>query len=90
MAVWDITQPHDIACDIGDPAQIERAAAATLDQQGPPGEVTVTAGIGHGGLLVDADPADWDRVMGVNAGECGWPCAPSPRRWAGTAAPSSW
>ncbi len=34
---------------------------------GIPRWVTVTAGIGHAGLLVDAGPDEWDHVMGVNA-----------------------
>ena len=29
--------------------------------------VTVTAGVGHFGLLADTPAEDWDRVVGVNA-----------------------
>lgn len=64
---WDIRAGHDITCDITDPAAVDAAAIATLDRIGVPATVTVCAGIGHGGLLLDLDAAEFDRVLGVNA-----------------------
>jgi NAD(P)-dependent dehydrogenase (short-subunit alcohol dehydrogenase family) len=67
VVVWDVTGVSDIICDITDPEQIEDATRSTIALAGPPAMVTISAGIGHSGLLADADPDDWDRVMGVNA-----------------------
>ena len=67
VVVWDRAPGSDIECDITDPGQVDAAARATLDRVGVPTQVTVTAGVGHSGLLVDVDAAAWDRVMGVNA-----------------------
>jgi NAD(P)-dependent dehydrogenase (short-subunit alcohol dehydrogenase family) len=67
VVVWDQTPGSDVLCDITDAGQVDAAARATLDRIGAPTEVTVTAGIGHSGRLLEADPATWDRVMGVNA-----------------------
>ena len=50
-----------------DPDQVGTAAAATLDQLGAPDLVTITAGVGHGGTLLDTPDEDWDRVIGTNA-----------------------
>jgi NAD(P)-dependent dehydrogenase (short-subunit alcohol dehydrogenase family) len=65
--VWDVTGPCDIVSDITDPEQIDDAARRTIALVGPPALVTISAGIGHSGLLADTDPGEWDRVMGVNA-----------------------
>ncbi len=67
VVVWDQAPGSDIRCDISDPEEVDAAARATVDRIGPPAEVTVTAGVGHSGLLMDADPSEWDRVMGSNA-----------------------
>jgi NAD(P)-dependent dehydrogenase (short-subunit alcohol dehydrogenase family) len=67
VLVWDIAEPNDIACDVSDPKQIEAAMADTVERVGVPDQVTVTAGIGHGGTLLDLEPEEWDRVMAVNA-----------------------
>jgi NAD(P)-dependent dehydrogenase (short-subunit alcohol dehydrogenase family) len=64
---WDVNGPHDVSCDITEPDDIDEAVGATLARWGVPTEVTVTAGVGHGGLLADAGPEDFDRVMRVNA-----------------------
>jgi NAD(P)-dependent dehydrogenase (short-subunit alcohol dehydrogenase family) len=40
--------------------------ARTRERIGVPTEVTITAGVGHSGLLVDESVDDWDRVMAVN------------------------
>jgi NAD(P)-dependent dehydrogenase (short-subunit alcohol dehydrogenase family) len=67
VVVWDRVAGGDVLCDITDADQVAVATASTLGRVGPPREVTVTAGVGASGLLMDADPTAWDRVMGVNA-----------------------
>ncbi len=64
---WDVAGERDLTCDVTDPAAVERAVAETRERFGAPCSVTVTAGVGHGGLLLDVDPEDFDRVMTVNA-----------------------
>jgi NAD(P)-dependent dehydrogenase (short-subunit alcohol dehydrogenase family) len=64
---WDIAGAHDVTCDVADPAAIDAAVGLTRERWGVPSTVTVTAGVGHSGLLVDASPEDFDRVMRVNA-----------------------
>ena len=66
VIVWDTTG-GDIVCDISVPDQVDAATAETLARLGTPSVVTVTAGIGHAGMLLDATSEDWDRVIGVNA-----------------------
>jgi NAD(P)-dependent dehydrogenase (short-subunit alcohol dehydrogenase family) len=66
VAVWDVTG-GDIACDITDPDEVDAAVAATLASFGVPDLVSVTAGIGHAGMLLDAPPDEWDRVVDTNA-----------------------
>ncbi len=67
VVVWDISEPHDVVCDVRDPEQIGAAMAATAERVGVPDQVTVSAGIGHAGPLLDIEPDEWDRVMAVNA-----------------------
>jgi len=67
VVVWDLHTGADIVCDIADPEQVEEATRATLRQIDPPDLVTISAGVGHHGLLRDVPAADWDRVVGVNA-----------------------
>ena len=67
VVVWDATDAGDIVCDISVPEQVDAATQATLAEIGAPTVVTVTAGIGHAGMLLDATPEEWDRVVGVNA-----------------------
>jgi NAD(P)-dependent dehydrogenase (short-subunit alcohol dehydrogenase family) len=64
--VWDIAGTHDVECDIADADAIDEALARTVERAGVPSELTVTAGVGHAGLLLDESVADWDRVMAVN------------------------
>ncbi len=66
VLVWDRSE-GDITCDIADADQVDQAAAATLESFGVPDQVTITAGVGHGGMLLDVGPDEWDRVMGINA-----------------------
>lgn len=67
VVVWDVTDDADIHCDVTDPAQVDAAGAATVARLGAPDLVTVTAGIGHGGTLLDVPADEWDRVVGTNA-----------------------
>jgi NAD(P)-dependent dehydrogenase (short-subunit alcohol dehydrogenase family) len=64
--VWDVAGPRDVTCDVADPDAVDGAIDETRRQWGVPEWVTVTAGLGHAGLLVDVDPAEFDRVMHVN------------------------
>lgn len=67
VTVWDVADGADVVCDITDADQVTAAMAHTLDRQGVPDTVTITAGVGHGAMLLDASGEDWDRVMAVNA-----------------------
>ncbi len=67
VVTWDVDGPHDVTCDVTDPDEIDEAVGATRLRWGVPTWVTVTAGIGHAGLLSDAAPEEFDRVMRVNA-----------------------
>jgi NAD(P)-dependent dehydrogenase (short-subunit alcohol dehydrogenase family) len=66
VLTWDLTG-GDLECDILDAGAIEAATADTVARLGVPGLVTITAGIGHSGLLADTPAEEWDRVLGVNA-----------------------
>ena len=61
------TTAADVHCDIADASHVEVATRTTLDRIGVPDLVTVTAGVGHGAMLLDAPADDWDRVVGINA-----------------------
>jgi NAD(P)-dependent dehydrogenase (short-subunit alcohol dehydrogenase family) len=67
VLVWDIAGSYDVACDVADPASVDDAMSRTRELIGVPAEVTITAGVGHSGLLVDESVEEWDRVMAVNA-----------------------
>jgi NAD(P)-dependent dehydrogenase (short-subunit alcohol dehydrogenase family) len=67
VTVWDVDGQFDVHCDIADPDQIVDALQATRQTSGLPRYITITAGIGHSGLLTDIAAAEWDRVMQVNA-----------------------
>ncbi len=67
LSVWDVAGARDISCDISDPAQVDAAMADTIATIGVPDEFTVCAGIASSGLLLDIEPGEWDRVLGVNA-----------------------
>ncbi len=66
VTVWDIAGAFDIHCDVSDPDSILRATEDTLDGVGVPDELTVTAGIGRAGMLLDEPVDAWDRVIAVN------------------------
>ncbi len=64
---WDIAGSHDVTCDVTEPDAIDDAVGVTRMRWGVPTAVTVTAGVGHSGLLAEIDPDAFDRVMRVNA-----------------------
>lgn len=66
VITWDLADA-DVTCDITDAAAVADALAVTLERIGTPAQLTVTAGIGHSGLLEAVTPDEWDRVFGVNA-----------------------
>ena len=76
---WDIAGTHDVTCDVTDPDEIDEAVGVTRMRWGVPTMVTVTAGVGHAGLLVDTAPEEFDRIMRVNA-RGPWLCM---RAWVG-------
>jgi NAD(P)-dependent dehydrogenase (short-subunit alcohol dehydrogenase family) len=67
VVVWDIAGQRDITCDVSEPAAVDQAIGDTIRAHGVPTLLTVCAGVGHSGMLLHADPDEWDRVMGVNA-----------------------
>jgi NAD(P)-dependent dehydrogenase (short-subunit alcohol dehydrogenase family) len=64
--VWDIAGPYDLECDVTDPDSVSDALARTVERVGVPDQVSITAGIGHSGLLLEETVESWDRVMAVN------------------------
>ena len=51
---------------MADPDAIDAAVDETRRRWGVPDQVTVTAGVGHAGLLTDIAPEEFDRVLRVN------------------------
>jgi NAD(P)-dependent dehydrogenase (short-subunit alcohol dehydrogenase family) len=76
---WDIAGSHDVTCDVTEPAAIDDAVGVTRARWGVPSCITITTGIGHAGLLTEAEPEAFDRVMRVNA-RGPWLCM---RSWVG-------
>jgi NAD(P)-dependent dehydrogenase (short-subunit alcohol dehydrogenase family) len=66
VGVWDRQGPRDVTCDIANPEQIG-AAVAGIEAGALPSLITITAGVGHSGLLADVSPDEWDQVMAINA-----------------------
>jgi NAD(P)-dependent dehydrogenase (short-subunit alcohol dehydrogenase family) len=66
VVVWDIAGAYDVKCDVTDAAAVDAALEDTLGRIGVPSEVTVTAGVGHSGMLLDLPVDEWDRVIAVN------------------------
>jgi len=64
--VWDVAGAYDLNCDVRDETAIEAALTETVERIGVPNEVTITAGVGHGGLLLDETVEGWDRVLAIN------------------------
>ena len=57
---------YDVECDIADPASIDGALVQSRTLIGVPAEVTIKAGVGHSGMLIDEPVEEWDRVMAIN------------------------
>ncbi len=66
VLVWDIAGKPDVECDVADPKSVDHAVAETLRLAGVPAELTVTAGVGHVGMLLDEPVEEWDRVFAIN------------------------
>src|SRR5689334_22451192 len=66
VVVWDIAGSYDVKCDVTDAASIDAALVETLGRGDTPSEVTITAGVGHSGMLLDLPVEEWDRVIAVN------------------------
>jgi NAD(P)-dependent dehydrogenase (short-subunit alcohol dehydrogenase family) len=66
VVTWDIAGEPDVRCDVRDADAVDRAVSETRRSWGIPDWVTVTAGVGHGGLLADVTPEEFDRVLAVN------------------------
>jgi len=65
VVVWDV-KGGDIDCDISDPDAVSAAIAKTLADHGAPDRLVASAGVGASGLLLDATPDDWRRVIDTN------------------------
>jgi NAD(P)-dependent dehydrogenase (short-subunit alcohol dehydrogenase family) len=64
--VWDIAGDFDVSCDVSDPQSVEAALSETLERVGVPNQLTITAGVGHGALLLDESVEEFDRMMAIN------------------------
>jgi NAD(P)-dependent dehydrogenase (short-subunit alcohol dehydrogenase family) len=66
VVVLDVAGTYDVECDVTDENSVDRAAEEAITRVGVPARVTVTAGVGHSGMLLDLPVDDWDRVIAVN------------------------
>lgn len=66
VVTWDVQPGADVCCDIADGVAIQAAVDRILAAKGAPKRLTITAGIGHSGMLADAALEDWDRVFAIN------------------------
>ena len=65
VVVWDLAD-GDIACDVSDPDAVSAAMERTVREHGTPTRIVTSAGIGASGLLLNQQPAQWERVLAVN------------------------
>ena len=65
VVVWDLSDA-DIACDVSDPDAVSAAMERTVGEHGVPTRIVTCAGIGASGLLLNEQPAQWERVLAVN------------------------
>ena len=79
VVVWDVAGDRDVTCDVTDPAAIDAAVVETRRRWGVPRWVSITAGIGHSGMLAEAGADEFDAIMTVNA-RGPWLCM---RAWLG-------
>jgi NAD(P)-dependent dehydrogenase (short-subunit alcohol dehydrogenase family) len=66
VVVWDVAGDRDVPCDVTEPLQVEAAMAETYARWGAPGDVTITAGVGHAKILAELDPDEFERIVRVN------------------------
>ena len=66
VLVLDLNDHADLPCDVSDPDSVARAFAKA-DGHGPLDLLVCSAGIGFVGDILKTTPADFDRLMGVNA-----------------------
>jgi 3-oxoacyl-[acyl-carrier protein] reductase len=64
--VWDVAPGAEIACDVSRPESVREAMRRTLAAGDAPRVLVSCAGIGSLSPLVDMQPEEWDRVIGVN------------------------
>lgn len=58
---------HAVQCDVSDPAAVEAGAAELEEALGPASVAVLAAGVKTDpGPIAELDPAEWDRVVGVN------------------------
>jgi NAD(P)-dependent dehydrogenase (short-subunit alcohol dehydrogenase family) len=62
VAVLDLAT----GCDVGDPASVNAAVAATIDRYGRLDVLINNAGIGAAGDVTANDDAEWHRVLNIN------------------------
>lgn len=68
VLVLDLSDHADLPCDVSDPDSVSRAFAKADEEAGGPLDILVcSAGIGFVGDILKTTPADFDRLMGVNA-----------------------
>jgi NAD(P)-dependent dehydrogenase (short-subunit alcohol dehydrogenase family) len=65
VVVWDLSDA-DMACDVSDPDAVSAAMERTVRERGVPTRIVTCAGIGASGLLLEQQPAQWERVLAVN------------------------
>jgi NAD(P)-dependent dehydrogenase (short-subunit alcohol dehydrogenase family) len=65
VIVWDLSG-GDIACDVSDPDAVSAAMDQTVREHGAPTRIVTCAGVGASGLLLEQQPAQWERVLAVN------------------------
>jgi NAD(P)-dependent dehydrogenase (short-subunit alcohol dehydrogenase family) len=65
VVVWDLSG-GDIACDVSDPDAVSTAMEQTVREHGVPTRTVTCAGIGVSGMLLEQQPAEWERVLAVN------------------------
>jgi 2-keto-3-deoxy-L-fuconate dehydrogenase len=66
VQVLDLSEDADLVCDVTDPDSVARAFTRA-DDQGPLDILVCSAGIGLIGDILQTTPADFDRLMAVNA-----------------------
>jgi NAD(P)-dependent dehydrogenase (short-subunit alcohol dehydrogenase family) len=65
---WDLTEAEGgFVCDVADPQSVGRAIELTCERYGTPSLLVAAAGTGgRPQSILEMDPANWDRVLGIN------------------------